>query len=94
LVGSPLERRERVVGATGVDRGDPEPFQERWIVRCLGQALGEQHDRLVRSSLAELVPAPALEAADHVLTSRHTRRIVRGGEAELLARARKLPGRV
>src|SRR5262249_57346145 len=89
-----LERPERIARPPGVDRGHSQTFEERGIVRCLSQPLPEQQRRFVRPALAERVPAPTLEAADHVLTPRRARRIVRGGETELLARPRELPGGV
>ena len=89
-----LERRERVVRAPGVDGGEPQPLQERRIVRRLGQALTKQERGLFRAALAERVPAPALEASHDVLASRRALRVVGRGPSELLARPGKLAGGV
>ena len=68
LVGSSgrLERRQRLVRAAGVHGGQAEAAQQRRSVRTLTEALPEEQHGLVGSSLAERVPAPALEAARHV----------------------------
>ena len=89
-----LERRERVVRPPGVHGGEPQPLQERRVVRRLGQPLAKQQPGFVRSPLAERLPSPALEAADDVLAPSRAPRVVGRGAAELLARSWELPGGV
>src|SRR5215467_2514234 len=92
--GGLLERPERVVRPPRIDPAASETFEERRIVGCLGQPLPEQERRLVRPALAERVPAPVLEAADHVLAPRRARWITGSRQAELLARPCELSGGV
>jgi hypothetical protein len=92
--GGGLQRRQRLVGAAGVDGGQPQPTQQGRCLGALAQPLPEEQHRLVRPALAQRAPAPRLEAAGHVLAAGGAGRLVVPGPAEALAGAGKLAGRI
>ena len=89
-----LERCERLARPPRVHGREAERLEERGRVWCLAEPLTEEQQRLVGPTLAQRLPAPALEAPADVLAARGAPGVFVGRAGEALARARELARRV